>query len=311
MAAIQTNGLTKQFGEVVAVSNLDLTVEEGEIFGFLGPNGSGKSTTINMLMDYIRPTTGSANVLGYDAQEDTQTIHEQIGILPDAFDLYGRLSGRKHIQFAIDSKKTGDDADDILDRVGLSQEDADRPAGDYSKGMRQRVTLGMALVGDPDLLILDEPSSGLDPHGVREMREIIRAEANRGTAVFFSSHILDQVEAICDRVAIMNQGELVTVDTIEGLRETSDTGSAMELSVNIIPDIDLTTIAGVTDVTVDGNKITVTYTESSAKAKVINAVEEAGATVTDIATKESSLEDLFTAYTTESDDRGVKSEVEA
>ncbi|SIQ80621.1 ABC-2 type transport system ATP-binding protein [Haladaptatus litoreus] len=311
MAAIQTNGLTKQFGEVVAVSNLDLTVEEGEIFGFLGPNGSGKSTTINMLMDYIRPTTGSANVLGYDAQEDTQTIHEQIGILPDAFDLYGRLSGRKHIQFAIDSKKTGEDADDILERVGLSQEDADRPAGDYSKGMRQRVTLGMALVGDPDLLILDEPSSGLDPHGVREMREIIRAEADRGTAVFFSSHILDQVEAICDRVAIMNQGELVTVDTIEGLRETSDTGSTMELSVNIIPDVDLTTIAGVTDATVDGSKITVTYTEPSAKAKVINAVEEAGATVTDIATKESSLEDLFTAYTTDSDDRGVESEVEA
>ncbi|WP_266075347.1 ABC transporter ATP-binding protein [Haladaptatus caseinilyticus] len=311
MAAIQTNGLTKQFGEVVAVSNLDLTVKKGEIFGFLGPNGSGKSTTINMLMDYIRPTTGSVTVLGYDAQEETQTIHERIGILPDAFDLYGRLSGRKHIQFAIDSKKTGEDADDILERVGLSAEDADRPAGDYSKGMRQRVTLGMALVGDPDLLILDEPSSGLDPHGVREMRDIIRAEADRGTAVFFSSHILDQVEAICDRVAIMNQGELVTVDTIDGLRETSGTNETLELTVSTVPEVDLTTIPGVTDVVVDGNRITVTYSKSSAKAKVINCVEKAGATVTDIATKESSLEDLFTAYTTGSDDQRIESEVRA
>ncbi len=311
MAAIQTKGLSKQFGEVVAVSNLDLTVKEGEIFGFLGPNGSGKSTTINMLMDYVRPTKGSATVLDWDAQEETQRIHEQIGILPDAFDLYGRLSGRKHIQFAIDSKETGEDVDDILERVGLSAEDADRPAGDYSKGMRQRVALGMALAGDPDLLILDEPSSGLDPHGVREMREIIRAEADRGTAVFFSSHILEQVEAVCDRVAIMNQGELVTVDTIEGLREATDTGETMELTVDTVPDMTLTAIDGVTDVAVDGNRIIVTYTESSAKAKVINHVEEAGATVDDITTKKSSLEDLFTAYTDGTVNQRVNQEVEA
>ncbi|WP_227375634.1 ABC transporter ATP-binding protein [Haladaptatus halobius] len=311
MAAIRTKSLTKRFGDVVAVSDLDLTVEEGEVFGFLGPNGSGKSTTINMLLDYVRPTAGSATVLGYDAQEETQAIHERIGILPDAFDLYGRLSGHKHIQFAIDSKDTDEDAADILDRVGLSAEDAARPAGDYSKGMRQRVTLGMALVGDPDLLILDEPSSGLDPHGVREMREIIRAEADRGTAVFFSSHILSQVEAVCDRVGIMNKGKLVTVDTIEGLREATDSGATMELTVDSIPDLALTEVEGVTNVAVDGDRISVSYTESSAKAKVINRVEEAGASVTDITTKESSLEDLFETYTTQSDSQRIESEVEA
>ncbi|WP_458206018.1 ATP-binding cassette domain-containing protein [Haladaptatus sp. NG-SE-30] len=303
MAAIQTKALTKRFGDVVAVSDLDLTVKAGEIFGFLGPNGSGKSTTINMLLDYVRPTTGTATVLGYDAQAETQAIHQRIGILPDAFDLYGRLSGQKHIQFAIDSKQTADDVSDILERVGLSPEDAARPAGDYSKGMRQRLALGMALVGDPDLLILDEPSSGLDPNGVREMREIIRAEAERGTAVFFSSHILSQVEAVCDRVAIMNRGELVTVDTIDGLREATGSGATMELTVDSVPEMALADIDGVTGATVDGHRITVAYTDSSAKAKVINHVEEAGVTVTDITTRESSLEDLFSAYTTDAGDQ--------
>ncbi|WP_458204639.1 ABC transporter ATP-binding protein [Haladaptatus sp. NG-SE-30] len=303
MTAIQVNSLTKRFGDVVAVSDLDLTVEAGEIFGFLGPNGSGKSTTINMLLDYVRPTTGTATVLGYDAQAETQAIHQRIGILPDAFDLYGRLSGQKHIQFAIDSKQTADDVSDILERVGLSPEDAARPAGDYSKGMRQRLALGMALVGDPDLLILDEPSSGLDPNGVREMREIIRAEAERGTAVFFSSHILSQVEAVCDRVAIMNRGELVTVDTIDGLREATGSGATMELTVDAVPDLSFDDIDNVTGATVDGHRITVAYTDSRAKAKIINHVEEAGVTVTDITTRESSLEDLFTAYTTDAGDQ--------
>ncbi|WP_458188296.1 ABC transporter ATP-binding protein [Haladaptatus sp. NG-WS-4] len=309
MTAIRTTNLTKRFGDVVAVSDLDLEVEEGEVFGFLGPNGSGKSTTINMLLDYVRPTTGSATVLGYDAQTETQAIHRRIGILPDAFDLYDRLSGQKHVQFAIDSKQTDDTVADILARVGLSAEDAARPAGDYSKGMRQRLTLGMALVGDPDLLILDEPSSGLDPNGVREMREIIRAEAARGTAVFFSSHILSQVEAVCDRVAIMNRGELVTVDTIAGLREATDAGATMELVVDTVPDVSFGDIESVTGTTIDGSRISVTYTESSAKAKVINRVEEAGSTVTDITTKESSLEDLFTTYTSDAGDQRLESEV--
>ncbi len=299
MAAIEIRALTKRFDEVTAVRDLDLTVEEGEIFGFLGPNGSGKSTTINMLLDYVRPTEGSATVLGHDAQKQTLQIHERIGILPDAFDLYGRLSGRKHIQFAIDSKDADERVSDIVDRIGLSAEDADRPAGDYSKGMRQRLALGIALVGDPDLLILDEPSSGLDPHGVREMRDIIRAEADRGTAVFFSSHILSQVEAVCHRVAIMNDGSLVAVDSVDGLRDAVGGGSTLVLTVDTVPDVTLSGVEGVTDASVEGNTITVSCAEDETKAKVINRVEAAGANVVNIKTNESSLEDLFTTYTTD------------
>lgn len=312
MTAIQTDSLTKRFGDdVVAVDSLDLTVETGEVFGFLGPNGSGKSTTINVLLDYVRPTEGSATVLGHDAQRDAQAIHERIGILPDSFDLYDRLSGRKHVQFAIDSKGADDDAREVIDRVGLDRSDAERPAGDYSTGMRQRLALGMALVGDPDLLILDEPSSGLDPHGIREMRSIIRSEAERGTTVFFSSHILSQVEAVADRVAILNRGRLIAVDTIDGLRDAAETGSTIELTVDHVPDVSFDDVPGVSGATVDGYEISVTCTDTAAKAKVVDRVEDAGATVTDIVSRESSLEDLFTAYTTESDEQRTESEVSA
>jgi len=300
MPAIETEGLTKRFGSVVAVEELNLTVEEGEVFGFLGPNGAGKSTTINVLLDYIRPTEGTATVLGHDAQDETRQIHERIGILPEGFDLYDRLSGRKHIEFAVDSKGTDDDPAEILDRVGLEPEAADRKAGGYSTGMAQRLALGMALVGDPDLLILDEPSSGLDPNGARQMRELVRDEASRGTTVFFSSHILGQVEAVCDRVGIMNDGRLVAEDTIEGLRESVGSGSTLELTVDRVPDdLDLGGIEAVDDVTASGTSIRVSVSDSSAKSAIINRVEEQGATVTDISTAQASLEDLFAAYTTE------------
>jgi ABC-2 type transport system ATP-binding protein len=301
MPAIRTESLTKRFGEdVVAVEDLSLDVEAGEVFGFLGPNGAGKSTTINVLLDYLRPTEGSATVLGYDAQRETQQIHQRIGILPEGFDLYDRLSGRKHVEFAVESKGSDDDPAEILDRVGLGPEAADRRAGGYSSGMAQRLALAMALVGDPDLLILDEPSSGLDPNGARQMRELVRGEADRGTTVFFSSHILGQVEAVCDRVGIMNDGRLVAEDTIEGLRESVGSSSTLELTVDRVPEnLDLTAVPAVSDVAVDGDVIRVAVGDSGAKSQIINRVEAAGATVTDITTAQASLEDLFAAYTTE------------
>jgi ABC-2 type transport system ATP-binding protein len=301
MPAIRTDGLTKRFGDdVIAVEDLDLTVEEGEVFGYLGPNGAGKSTTINVLLDYLRPTEGTATVLGHDAQDETQQIHERIGILPEGFDLYDRLTGRKHVQFAVDSKGADDDPAEILNRVGLGPEAADRKAGGYSTGMAQRLALGMALVGDPDLLILDEPSSGLDPNGARQMRELVREEASRGATIFFSSHILGQVEAVCDRVGIMNEGRLVAEDTIEGLRESMGTGSTLELAVDRVPDdLTLDGIEAVSEVMASGDLIRVTVSDPSAKSEIINRVEAQGATVTDISTRQASLEDLFAAYTTE------------
>ncbi|WP_135365917.1 ABC transporter ATP-binding protein [Halosimplex halophilum] len=302
MAAIELDGLTKRYGDVLAVDDLDLEVEEGEIFGFLGPNGAGKSTTIDVLLDFVRPTVGSATVLGLDAQTDSLAVRRRIGVLPDAYHVYDRLTGRQHLEFVVDSKDVaGADIDEILERVSIA-EAADRRAGGYSKGMRQRLVLAMALLGDPDLLILDEPSTGLDPNGARQMREIIEAENDRGTTVFFSSHIMEQVEAICDRVAIINRGRLVAVDSIDGLRGQTETVTTLEIDVGGADGEDAEAIRNriyVTSATLAGDRLEVTLTRDGSKFAVLKALDERGVEIRDFSIDESSLEDLFAEYTTE------------
>ncbi|MGQ4556340.1 ATP-binding cassette domain-containing protein [Halobellus sp. GM3] len=300
MAAIELDGVTKRFEDVTAVSDLSLTVDEGEIFGFLGPNGAGKSTTINILLDFVRPTAGTVTVLGHDAREESVAVRERTGVLPEGFGVYDRLTGRAHVEFAIDSKEVDADPDAVLERVGLADA-ADRQAGGYSKGMRQRLALAMALVGEPDLLVLDEPSSGLDPAGAKEMREIVLAEAERGTTVFFSSHILEQVEAVCDRVGILREGELVAVDSIDGLREASDADATLRVVVGDSVDDDALAavrgLDGVASVERDGDDALRVGCESDAKTRVVTTLEERGVSVSDFTTEEASLEDLFLAYT--------------
>ena len=298
MAAIDLSGVTKRYGELTAVRQLDLTVEEGEIYGFLGPNGAGKSTTINMMLDFVRPTAGEVSVLGTDAQRETTAVRDNIGVLPEGFDVYDRLSGRKHLEFAIDSKDATEDPDTVLERVGLTG-DGGRKASEYSTGMKQRLALGMALIDDPDLLILDEPSSGLDPAGAKDMREIVRAEADRGATVFFSSHVLGQVEAVCDRVGILRDGQLVAQDSIEGLRAAVDGSETLTVTVDAASRDDLEairTMEGVSGVTTDGGTVTVSC-DGDTKTDVITALEASGVTVKNFQTEEASLEELFFAYT--------------
>ena len=303
MTAISLSGVTKRYGDVVAVRDLDLTVESGEIYGFLGPNGAGKSTTINMLLDFVRPTTGSVEVLSTDAQREPTAVRRRIGVLPEGYDVYNRLTGRQHLEFAIESKDVSADPDAMLDRVGLAGA-GDRKAGDYSKGMRQRLVLAMALVGDPDLLILDEPSTGLDPEGAKEMREIVQREADRGATVFFSSHVLGQVETVCDRVGIMRGGELVAEDSIEGLREAVGTGEQLVVTVDAASEDDLAAVReldGVETAETDGGTVTVDC-DAGAKTSVVGALEQAGVEVRDFTTEDTSLEDLFLHYAGEASD---------
>ncbi|WP_226006586.1 ABC transporter ATP-binding protein [Natrinema salinisoli] len=304
MTAIRTRGLTKRYGSgddaVVALEDLDLEVAEGEVFGFLGPNGAGKTTTIDLLLDFVRPTEGAATVLGYDTQEETDAVRDRVGVLPEGFDLWHRSSGYRHLEFAIESQNGDADPDALLERVGLDRTDGRRPVGDYSKGMLQRLAMAMALAGDPAVLVLDEPSGGLDPHGIRTMQEIVREEAETGTTVFFSSHILGQVAAVCDRVGILDDGELVTVDTIEGLRESAGVGSRLVLETAGEPEApvdDLPRIEGVTDVTRDADGLYVSYTDPRAKATVVHRLVESETAVLDFDIEEATLEDLFAAFT--------------
>jgi len=299
MTALQIDGLTKRFGDVVAVRDLNLAVEAGEVFGFLGPNGAGKSTTISVLLGFLHPSEGTATVLGHDATRESRAVRSRVGLLPEGYDVYPNLTGREHVASAIETKGADDDPDAVIERVGLAPDDARRPAGDYSTGMRQRLMLGVALTGSPDLLILDEPSSGLDPQGIKRLRSIVREEAERGATVFFSSHILGEVEKVCDRVGIMNAGELVAVDTIDDLREEMGAGGVVEASVESPPDLDLDpirTVDGVRDVEHGGGVVRVTCADPRAKMPALRRIDDA-TTVTDVAVEDASLESLFEEYT--------------
>ena len=301
MPAITVDELTKRFGQTVALETLSFDVEEGEVFGFLGPNGAGKSTTINVILDFARPTSGSVSVLGMDAQRRSRDIRRRTGVLPEGVELYDRLTARQHLEFAIDSKNADDDPEALLERVDLIDA-IDRKAGGYSKGMAQRLMLATALVGEPDLLILDEPSTGLDPNGAREMREIIREENERGATVFFSSHIMEQVEAVCDRVGILRDGEMVAVDSVEGLRDSVEGGTTLRVTVDRIDDDALQAVRSlpdVSDATVQGqNPPTVVVTVDGSKTAVLSALEDRGIEIRDFETTEASLEEVFQSYTT-------------
>ncbi|APX97519.1 ABC transporter ATP-binding protein [Natronorubrum daqingense] len=301
MPAITVDGLSKSYGRTLALEDLSFQVEEGEVFGFLGPNGAGKSTTINVILDFIRPTNGQVTVHGMDAQAHSRDIRARTGVLPEGVETYDRLTARQHLEFAIDSKGTTDDPEALLERVGLLDA-IDKKAGGYSKGMSQRLMLAMALVGEPDLLILDEPSTGLDPNGAREMREIVREENARGATVFFSSHIMEQVEAVCDRVGILRDGEMVAVDTVEGLRDSAGGATTLRVTVDRIDDDALAAVRALSDVTtatVDGQDPPVVVAQvDGSKTAVLGELEDRGIEIRDFSTREASLEDVFQSYTT-------------
>jgi len=299
MPAIDATAVSKQYATEIALDRVDLTVEKGETFGFLGPNGAGKSTFINVLLDFVTPTEGSVEIFGHDCQREGVNARDRVGVLPEGYSVFERLTGRQHIEYAIRSKDVEADPIEVLDRVGI-REDADRKASDYSKGMAQRLVLGMALVGEPDLLVLDEPSTGLDPNGAAEMRQILREENERGATIFFSSHILEQVEAVCDRVGILQDGELMAVDTIEGLRASMGGGTKLVITVDSLHNGTLESIrsvAGVeTAVSDDDSTIKVTCT-NDAKMDILVELNDAGVEVVNFRTEEASLEDMFIEYT--------------
>jgi ABC-2 type transport system ATP-binding protein len=218
MAAIETEGLVKQFGRTTALGGLTMAVPPGEIFGFLGPNGAGKTTAVKLLLGLTRPTRGSATVLGRPAG-DLET-RRRIGYLPELFRYQNWLTGsellRLHADLASLSGERARLAEDALNLVGLGGRGDDRIGG-YSKGMQQRLGLAVALLGQPELVFLDEPTSALDPVARMEMRPLIRALKERGMTVFLNSHLLTEVEQVCDRVGIVDRGRLVAIGTLDEL----------------------------------------------------------------------------------------------
>jgi ABC-2 type transport system ATP-binding protein len=291
MNVLETDNLTKQYRSVRAVDGVDLKIEAGEVFGFLGPNGAGKSTFIDMVLDLTRPTAGEISVLGYDPQEEPQAVRERVGVLPESVGYYDKSTAREHIAFASQMKRV-DEPESLLSKVGLSHA-ADREVGGFSKGMRQRLGLAIALVGEPDLIILDEPLSGLDPGGAQLLRDAVRTERDRGAAVFFSSHILETVATLCDRVGVMNNGSLVAVDTLDNLRAAYG-DEEFVVTLDAVPaEHGVGALEGVREMETDGETLRLVLDTPRAKARVVRTLEKAGATVLNIETEWTPMADLF------------------
>jgi ABC-2 type transport system ATP-binding protein len=299
--AVATEGFTKRFGSVTAVDGLDLTVPGGSVYGLLGPNGAGKSTTIDALVGLVHPTEGEVRVLGSDIRRSAVEIRRRTGILPDGFTPYRRLTGGEHLAVAASANGVTVDTDDALARVGLADA-ADRPAGGYSRGMCQRLGLAMALVGEPDLLVLDEPAAGLDPHGIDLLRRIVREEHARGAAVLLSTHQLAQVEAVCDTVGIIDDGRLVAEDSVETLRRAVGGGTMLRIqpagsldrAESLVGGLD-----GVAGVTVDGGALLVQCDAEHETAGVIAALERSDVTLESYEKSLPGLEQVFETYTDE------------
>ena len=238
MNAIEITGLYKQFTgkrmtKVDALKGLDLEIAQGEVFGFLGPNGAGKSTTIKLVMGLLRPTSGSASIMGIDAGQSES--RRQVGYLPENPAFYDYLSAEEYITFVGSQFKMGAEVlksrtEEVLQRLDL-WDARKRPMRGYSKGMVQRVGLAQALVHDPDVYILDEPMSGLDPIGRALVKDIIIDLKKRGKCVFFSTHITDDVEKVCDRVGVIVKGELVAVDRVENILRSGVEGYLVHLKL--------------------------------------------------------------------------------
>lgn len=229
---IRADRLVKKYGNLTAVDNLSLRVEAGEVFGFLGPNGAGKTTTIKMLTGLLVPTSGRATICGVDVQADPVKVKSVLGFVPDTPDVYERLTARELLQFVsdlrrMDQAKARKRMDELLDLFELGDRQ-DELLGGYSHGMRQKVSLAAALLDDPKVLFLDEPTVGLDPKSARLVKDVLRSMADRGGTVFVSTHILEIAEKMCDRVGIIQSGRLLAMGTVDELRQRVVPGAGGE-----------------------------------------------------------------------------------
>ena len=287
-AAIRTEGLSKDYGSVQALRELDLEVTPGEVLGYLGPNGAGKTTTIRLLLALVRASAGRAEIFGVDCQDDPVTAHRRLAFVPGEVSLWPSLTGVEtlHLLGRVQGSVDLNYRDLLIERFDF---DPSKKVRAYSKGNRQKLILIAALMTRADLLLLDEPTSGLDPLMERAFRDCVVDARDRGQTVLLSSHILSEVEALCDRVAILRAGRLVEVGTLAEMRHLSALHVEAEMNG---PVPDLTEIAGVSAVKVDGNRVACEVTGSV--EPLLAALASSG--VHRLVSREPSLEELFLAH---------------
>lgn len=289
--AIKTEGLTKHYGDVKALVDLDLQVEMGEVFGFLGPNGAGKTTMIRTVLDLIHPTRGRAEILGMDSHAQAVEIREYIGYLPGDLAMYPTLTGKDMITYFANLRGGVDwsNVDELADRL---EADLSKKIGDYSSGNRQKIGLILAFMNRPEVLIMDEPSTGLDPLMQREFQAMVREVAAEGRGVFLSSHTLSEVQRVADRVGIIRKGHLVAVEAVSALRSKA----IRQVDLQFAEPVDASEferVPGVRSLDVLDGRLTMSF---DGRMDELLSVATSNHTLVDISTEEADLEEVFLEY---------------
>ena len=296
---ITVRNLTKIYADVKAVNNASFSIKKGEIFGFLGPNGAGKTTTIKSILGLIHPEKGDIFVKGINMQQNGKAAKKFIGYLPEKVAFYDNLTALQNMYFYAEMKNISKkECEPLIVEMGL-KDAINKKVGKFSKGMQQRLGMARALLGNPPILILDEPSGGLDPRGVALIRNKIKEMKEKGTSVFVSSHILAEVQEVCDRVGIISKGNIVAEDTVNNLRNKLNLKPKLVLELDNITDklIDaVKKVEGVASVRAIGVMLHVTC-DPKAKSKIVVAVEKAGGNIGNIQIMEPTLEEVFMKFT--------------
>ncbi|KPU62448.1 ABC transporter [Thermococcus sp. EP1] len=297
MYAIEIESLTKKYKELVAVDNLTLNIEEGSIFGFLGPNGAGKTTTILSMLGLIIPDSGSIRILGSDVFKEPIKVKEKVGYLPENATVYGELTAWRNLEFFanfynMSRAEKEKRIEELLKLVGL-WDVRYRKAKTFSKGMKQRLLLAQALINDPEVLILDEPTSGLDPEGAHLVKSIVKEEAKKGKTVFFSSHILSEVEELSDNVGILVSGKLRAMGTLEEIKRQFMELEGYEIKIEAkqkLPEFDLDDIVRMEKI---NDKKMIIFARDDIRDQISDYLSKRGMTIINLEIEEPSLEDVF------------------
>ena len=288
--AIHTEGLSKRFGKVEALADLSIDIGPGEVFGFLGPNGAGKTTMIRTILDEIRPTAGRAEILGMDTHTESVPIRRFIGYLPGDLQMYPNLTGRDLLTY-FGNLRGGVDESEVQTIAERLEAELDRKIGDLSTGNRQKIGIIQAFMNSPDLLILDEPSTGLDPLVQREFQSMMREVAEQGRTVFLSSHTLSEVQRVADRVGIIRHGRLIALESVSELRRKAI--RRVELDFASQPPVaKISAVPGVRNVDVEGHRVMLSFEGEMSELLAVTDGHE----LRDVSTQDADLEEIFLAY---------------
>jgi len=302
MAAIRTDGLTRRFGNLPAVAGVTLGVERGEVFGVLGPNGAGKTTMVRLLNGVLAPSAGTCRVLGFDPATEGSELRRRTGVLTESPALYERMSARENLRFfgtmyGMPADKLSSRADAMLEAFGLTER-ADDKVGGFSKGMKQRLALARALMHEPEVLFLDEPTAALDPEAARRVTELIMEFTRQaGRTVFLCTHYLPEAQRLCDRVAVLNHGQLIATGTVDELARTLWHGAWVDVECLWAPPPALLdavrSVPGITEARLDGLRLEIQVESQERIPAAVRAVVEGGGQVLRVNAREHTLEEVY------------------